>query len=56
MCLGELFRDQGSFLAGVLEQAFGLLVVGVLTAYVSTLVLRISLPGVPTTQKNPLPL
>jgi uncharacterized hydrophobic protein (TIGR00271 family) len=51
VCIGALFRDRRIFLGGILKQVGGLLVVGTSTAYVITMVLRASVPGVEVTQE-----
>lgn len=51
VCIGALFRDRRVFLGGILKQVVGLLIVGTFTAYLITLVLRATVPGVGITQE-----
>lgn len=46
VCIGGLFRNRKVFLGGLVKQLFGLLIIGAGMAYVITVLLRASVPGV----------
>jgi uncharacterized hydrophobic protein (TIGR00271 family) len=51
VCIGALYRDRRILLGGLLKQLFGLLVVGTTVAYIITIVLKDSVPGVRITNE-----
>jgi len=51
VCLGALFRDRKMFLGGLIKQILGLLVVGTATAYLITVLLRGTVPGIAVTKE-----
>jgi uncharacterized hydrophobic protein (TIGR00271 family) len=51
VCIGGLFRNRKIFLGGLLKQIVGLLVVGTATAYVITILLRDTTPGLEITHE-----
>jgi uncharacterized hydrophobic protein (TIGR00271 family) len=51
VCVGALYRDRKLFVGGLLKQVLGLLVVGTGAAYVITILLRHSVPGIGITQE-----
>jgi uncharacterized hydrophobic protein (TIGR00271 family) len=51
VCIGALYRDRRILLGGLLKQLVGLLVVGTSVAYIITIVLKDSVPGVRITNE-----
>ncbi len=50
-CIGGLFRNRRIFLGGLFKQLLGLLVVGTALAYMITILLRDSVPGIEVTRE-----
>jgi len=51
VCIGALFRNRKMFLGGLIKQILGLLVVATATAYLITVLLRGSVPGIVLTKE-----
>jgi len=51
VCIGALFRNRKMFLGGLIKQILGLLVVGTATAYLITVLLRGTVPGIAVTKE-----
>ena len=51
VCIGGLFRNRKIFVGGLLKQIAGLLVVGTVTAYIITVLLRDTTPGLEITHE-----
>lgn len=51
VCIGALFRNRKMFLGGLIKQILGLLVVGAATAYLITVLLRGTVPGIEVTKE-----
>jgi uncharacterized hydrophobic protein (TIGR00271 family) len=51
VCVGALYRNRKVFVGGLLKQVLGLLAVGTGAAYVITMLLRHSVPGIGITQE-----
>ena len=51
VCIGAVFRDRRLLLGGLFKQVFGLLLVGTATAYVITVLLHDTVPGIEVTKE-----
>ena len=51
VCIGAVFRNRRLLLGGLLKQLFGLLLVGTVTAYVITVFLQGTVPGIEVTKE-----
>ncbi len=51
VCIGGLFRNRRIFLGGLFKQLLGLLVIGTALAYMITILLRDSVPGIEVTRE-----